>query len=302
MKKAFTLIEITLAIALLAMVTAFTGLIFKVSIGTHRAAGANTEIMQKLRAITNQLNSDFKGLGKDGYLILYSEIMFNRLEYKTSSAPNDFRADRLYYFCTGDFQSWIDPSIKSNIARIYFGHDSNSITNARKLVSTWNLARDVKLISAAQTTLDSDPNSYANFKVDTVLTNADVQSVLPAGVPINVTTNPDSIRSLMCQNVGELKIEWTDGTTHPVDGSLVWFGLGNTHRQPSYYPGALPDPDYDNIEPVRASQEKRYDAIWKPDIPQRFWPKAIKFTFTLYDSKRILKTGREFTHIVYIGD
>ena len=31
-------------------------------------------------------------------------------------------------------------------------------------------------------------------------------------------------------------------------------------------------------------------------------PKALKFTFTLYDSKGILKNGRQFTHIIYIGE
>ena len=31
------------------------------------------------------------------------------------------------------------------------------------------------------------------------------------------------------------------------------------------------------------------------------YPEAIKFTFTLYDSKGIIKTGRRFEHIVYIG-
>ena len=43
-----------------------------------------------------------------------------------------------------------------------------------------------------------------------------------------------------------------------------------------------------------------YRASWTPDISD--WPKALKFTFTLYDSKGILKGGRTFTHIVYIGN
>jgi hypothetical protein len=32
------------------------------------------------------------------------------------------------------------------------------------------------------------------------------------------------------------------------------------------------------------------------------YPQLIKFTFTLYDSKKILKGGRRFEHIVYIGN
>jgi hypothetical protein len=30
--------------------------------------------------------------------------------------------------------------------------------------------------------------------------------------------------------------------------------------------------------------------------------RALKFTFTLYDSRGIIPEGRTFTHIVYIGD
>ena len=60
----FTLIEILVAIGILAIVMSFSSVIFKVGIGAHRTAIANAEIMQKLRAITDQLNADFKGLLK----------------------------------------------------------------------------------------------------------------------------------------------------------------------------------------------------------------------------------------------
>jgi hypothetical protein len=30
--------------------------------------------------------------------------------------------------------------------------------------------------------------------------------------------------------------------------------------------------------------------------------RALKFTFTLYDSKGVIKEGRTFTHIVYLGN
>jgi prepilin-type N-terminal cleavage/methylation domain-containing protein len=66
--KAFTLIELVVAIAILVMLISFAGVIFKVSINSHRTAQATAEIMQKLRAITDQLNSDFKDFRKDGYL------------------------------------------------------------------------------------------------------------------------------------------------------------------------------------------------------------------------------------------
>jgi hypothetical protein len=35
-------------------------------------------------------------------------------------------------------------------------------------------------------------------------------------------------------------------------------------------------------------------------LPQGGFPTALKFTFTLYDSKGVIKNGRTFTHIVYL--
>ena len=44
------------------------------------------------------------------------------------------------------------------------------------------------------------------------------------------------------------------------------------------------------------------DADHAIQIHKRPGAKALKFTFTLRDSKRIIENGRRFTHIVYIGD
>ena len=58
--KGFTLVELLVAIGI-----SFAGVIFNVSVNAQRTAMANAEIMQKLRAITGQLNADFRGLRKD---------------------------------------------------------------------------------------------------------------------------------------------------------------------------------------------------------------------------------------------
>ncbi|MHC4646661.1 MAG: type II secretion system protein, partial [Planctomycetota bacterium] len=70
MKKGFTIIEVVVSIGILAVIVSFAGVVFKVSIESQRMAAANAEIMQKFRAITDQLNSDFKGLRKDGEIFL----------------------------------------------------------------------------------------------------------------------------------------------------------------------------------------------------------------------------------------
>jgi prepilin-type N-terminal cleavage/methylation domain-containing protein len=280
--KAFTLIELVVAIAILVMVISFAGVIFKVSINAHRTASANAEIMQKLRAITDQLNIDFKGFRKDGYLVLRSELL-NRNEYGNSPAPADFRVDRLFYFSTGDSQSWKDTSVRSNITKVYFGHDSRSLNDTAFPVSKWSLARDAKLITPGFSDIDTNSISYAEFKANVVGTENEAQNLLMSGILIDIQNNPDDVRELMCQNVGEIKIEWTNGVKAPGD-MILWFGL----LLPSGYPVEALGPPY--------------IATWTPVTAEQYWPKALRFTFKIYDSKGILKQGRTFTHIVYFGD
>lgn len=316
MKKAFTLIELVVAVAILAMVLSFAGVIFKVSIGAYRTATANTEIMQKLRAITDQLNRDFEGLQKDGYLMLYSEEITRR-EFENSLSPDIFRADRLYYFSAGDFQSWFDSNIRSNMARVYFGHDRASLDDVDVVVvSKWNLARDVILLTPGYSSADCNDTSYAERKADLLGTLFDAFLLLDLGIPIDIETDPDDVRRLMCQNAGAMQIEWTDGTKYPPpNNSLAWFGL-DMPRTYGDLPDILPDTAYGDIEFIPPERETFYMAFWIPvtsygddlpwdwpmGVPREYWPKALKFTFTLYDSKGTLKGGRTFTHIVYIGD
>ncbi len=66
MRKAFTLLEMVVALGILALILSFAGVIFRVSIESQRLALANAEIMQKYRTITTQLDEDFRGLCRDG--------------------------------------------------------------------------------------------------------------------------------------------------------------------------------------------------------------------------------------------
>ena len=86
--------------------------------------------------------------------------------------------------------------------------------------------------------------------------------VMTTSVDLNQQVN---IGRYMLEGVGNLKIEWNYGEKYN-DGRLHWNGGAETW--------------------------------WSGED----WPKAIKFTFTLYDSQEILKEGRRFTHIVYLGN
>jgi prepilin-type N-terminal cleavage/methylation domain-containing protein len=128
--KAFTLIELVVAVALFAMVFAFAGMIFKVSINAYRTAVANAEIIQKLRAITDQLNADFKGLRKDGEIfVIWKASKLDAAaaqydDYRDCDNDGYERFDRIMFFADGDFQSYgtygSDTPIQGTVARICY--------------------------------------------------------------------------------------------------------------------------------------------------------------------------------------
>jgi len=329
MKKGFTLIELVVAVGILAVMLGFGGVIFNVSIDTYRTAGAHAEIMQKLRAITDQLNTDFAGLQKDGHLIIRSQFSQDRREHdRLSSWRGPFRTDQLYFFAIGDFQSWFLTGMnKSNIARVYIGHDQDSLDLNRyrdndpptdRPASKWRLVHDVLLLKpftavpAAPAVVDYNDVSYAECR-NNLGALENTGGLLDESILINPLSNPPvNLHSLMGQNVGGVAIEWTDGTKYTdansLKVSLVWFGIAAQaapavpplSRTDGAPPDILGDPYYASIETVTVVPPADYQAYWRPGIQQRYWPKALKFTFTIYDSKGIIEKGKTFTHIVYL--
>ena len=119
----FTLIELMVAISILAIVMSFAGVIFRVSINAHRTAMANSEIIQKLRAITSQLNADFEGLDKDAEIFAawVARPLPATADYDDLDLDGYERFDRIMFFASGDFQSYsVSPTIRGNLARICY--------------------------------------------------------------------------------------------------------------------------------------------------------------------------------------
>jgi len=363
-KKAFTLIELVTAVALLALVLMFSGIIFKVSIESYRTAAANTEIMQKLRVITDQLNADFRGLQKDAPLMVWFQ--------QDPTDPNQ-RYDQVMFFAVGDFQSTQlylagplgavpDPAgtilVRGNAARIYYSQAmvfSPTTGPIGSFVYPWlqrfenvpdkmlnvrarTLARRQHILTADPTlfafpdianfgvtfsagnndkfehdrislaqwkAIASEPNTVGNNNiVDTCFGNRpkiDVQNPVPLG-----------LHMLMCQGVGSISIQWEypftsveyrwwpssdpNGDTNTEDSD---FGLHamNMNQFGIYFnmPDGVDLANWHRPEHAR-TQAQPGSRIFPPS----FYPRALKFTFTLYDSKNIIKGGRRFTHIVYL--
>lgn len=362
-RRAFTLIELVVAVAILAMVILFSGTIFKASIGSYRTATAQAEIMQKLRAITQQLNSDFKGLRKDAPLFIWFQ--------KGLNGPDDpNRFDQIMFFADGDFQSTRlysgTPRIPSlngtpvvgNIARIQYCHARVYSTLQSDYVIPENqqgennydrlLNESHRTLARRQHILTADPNifswpaasSSANFQAS--FTPADnnnyehdklslSQWQALAGttannntivltcfyIPFLSVTRPtmnlqtgQGLYMLMAQGVGNFSIQW----------AYLPLGANKFLWWPSIDPdenGSTDDSDFEyymlkdgfgihfnapagDSLPLWSGPEEAKNK-YVTTFSNQFYPSALKFTFTLYDSRGVFKEGQTFTHIVYIG-
>ena len=268
--RGFTISELLVAIGLLAVVLAASTTIFHYSIEAQRTAMATTEIMHSLRAITDQLNADFAGLRKDDAPMI--------MGFHGSLADSN-RADSIVFFAAGDFQD-ANGVVRGNIARIYYGQagmppDTNVVDPNKILVR-----KQVILAPAeSSSTNEYEPNSLSQLvnkylAGDPNIPNSYIAKHKWIVRPKIDPTNAGSISMYLAKDVNDFAIMYCY-KTDITGGSINW-------RRPVNEKG------YFGLIP-RYSYFKQY-----PDL--------VKFTFTIYDSKGILKQGRKFEHIVYIGN
>lgn len=352
MKKAFTLIELVVTIGILAMMVSFTSVIFKVSIETYRVAEANSEIMQKLRAITNQLNADFKSLRKDGEIF----VAWHVAEGNTP-AENE-RFDSIMFFANGDFHSYHPFGgniIRGNVARISYmlarnstqpedGLPVNQEPRERILVRSQNiLTADTRLPPITFSTLYDgfeDANQWRGWRDEleydrttiqewimldprwkrdilAVLTGFPISGIIGVIVEGGLTVepgNPDLYHMILCEGVGEFKVQgWSDRYRRWVpDSDPYGDGVSDLNVFKDIQNGFLlyPQRNLSLIQGVflggeiDSSANNYYrDVINEQDFNEiPGLGRALMFTFTLYDSKGIFENGRTFTHIVYLDE
>jgi len=369
MRRAFTLIEMVVALAILAMILVFAGIIFRVSIESQRMALANTEVMQKYRAITAQLDADLRGLCRDGELfIIWSALRKSDFSGSNRNDPAAFeRFDRIMFFTTGDFETYgTVPARRGNTARVCYilarapavsatdpnnhpwtqppsrrilartqhilvpWRDPNKPLDARPRLNTngftdaqwlaWNSEQEIDRISLAEW---KQMPLAEKINILSIIGDARVEATTGAGTTRSATSEqargvlidrarPASFSALLCEGVGQFAVQgWND------------------ERQ-RWMPEVNPDGDNelkDDSDFILKNTPTGWDidagndpGVWYPQgglkmgggityegpIDEAHFHlipglgRALKFTFTLYDSRGLLRNGRVFTHIVYL--
>ena len=341
----FTLIELLVAIAILAIVISFAGVIFNVSMDAQRMAMANTEIMQKLRAIINQLNTDFKGLNKNSEILAVwvARPLPANANFKDNDLDGYERFDRIMFFTNGDFQSYdANPAIRGNMARVcYMIAKKDNLKPGEQDRTERILARTQHILTSDPTLPNFlDPNSFNDlqwvewnnqYEYDKISPEAwkripwenkqDMLSVITDTTVGNSTVNEqargamvdpadaNSIHMLLCEGVGEFKIQsWYDAEQRWIpevdpDGDGDLSDTNFYSQDDPNVPGVLyPFPPYGGVKinhfpnyPRDEIDEEHFNSI--PGLGR-----ALKFTFTLFDSRGLIKDGRTFTHIVYLDN
>lgn len=354
--KAFTLIELIVALGILVIVISFAGEIFKVSIDSQRTAMANAEIMQKFRAITSQLNSDFQGLNKDGEIfVVWKAVPLQNKEYPDNDLDGYERFDRIMFFAEGDFQAYqryvwgggslSENVIRGNIARICYMIAKDGTTGPEVLDKPKRiLARTQHVLTDDKELPYQDPGSFSaeqwfkwnnllqydkisleqwkklpvNVKVDMLSVICDVDIVTGGSIGTSTVDknlrgvsidpgDPNSMHMLLCEGVGEFKIQGWDNTQKTWIPEVDPDGNGNLSDSHFYLndsnnvPGVLyPWPSgASSINHISYPSEQitrdNFNSV--PGLGR-----ALKFTFTLFDSRGIIKGGRTFSHIVYLDN
>jgi prepilin-type N-terminal cleavage/methylation domain-containing protein len=266
MRRAFTLIELVVAVGILAIILSFAGVVFRVSAESQRMANANAEIMQKLRVITSQLDADFKGLIIDYGGHSTTSTRTQMIDGRTVTTNFDGFA----FFANGDFQSthhYASQMIVGNVASIYYG--------------------------------PPDPNSYSGASVplpaprDRILLRR--QTILAPEAPeADSQWNGEYYRASLEQWRTDPPCtleEWSEAPIiDPTDLEA---------QMPIYLAKGV---DNFTVEYIETGTVLGTDAIpWlRQESGDSLSPLAFKVTFTLYDSRGIIEKGRTFTHIVLV--
>jgi len=378
-KNAFTIVELLVAMTLLVILLGLSGMVFNTTVQAHRAAGATIEITRNLRAIRDQLNTDFKGLRKDGEIFLawvvrpaidengYIDKNENGTpDYQEQFDRDDYQKfDRIIFFANGDYQT-LQPQaltaaagggskiVQGNLARISYMLANNSngteaslqpdragrilartehiVTAdvdlplfpdpAELLPAVWDPAvfeqnnffdyEYQTMTMADWTNMSNLVSPYVAAKDDILTILSDIDNILGASTTTVSGPGPtvdfgltNTYRNLFCSGVGEFSVQiW-------LDDEKRWYpqidpnGDGNSSDTDYRLDGAVIDQTYVGgllyPDPITGANDLKTNSNMSvPNRPLKFT--ALKFTFTLYDSKGIIPGGKTFTHIVYIDN
>ena len=198
--KAFTIVELVVAMALLVMLVGLSSVVFSTTVKAHRKAVATIEITRNLRVLAEQLNADFRGLRKDAPLMIWFDSSI------TGNVEECF--DMTHFFADGDFQTVREYTVRydsdyngvleasdavrpeiiyANLARIFYGH-----ANAVDLLADPTESPDFdtyQVLSRKSHALTSHGGAIFDFGEIPLITNGGLLDYTPFDTTFGLTTH-----------------------------------------------------------------------------------------------------------------
>ena len=162
----FTLVELLIAVGLLAMIIVIIGFVFDTAMGTISSAQGNAELHASLAAYAERIRDDLKGIERDGYLVFgrRDQEAYATMLDRGNTFRQEFRNDWLEFFSVSEKHSTLDPRAMGILSRILIGHgrvtqkklpngSNNSLYS--NVATDWTLMRH-QFLSVAIEVIDSD--------------------------------------------------------------------------------------------------------------------------------------------------
>ncbi|MBW8014865.1 MAG: prepilin-type N-terminal cleavage/methylation domain-containing protein [Planctomycetes bacterium] len=336
MKKAFTIVELLVAMAIIVVLLAGSGFVFHTAVKVEKSARATAEIARKLRGITEQLNADFRGIRYDGEMLVAWEP-FPILD-STSTVIGYDRFDQMMFYSNGNFSSYGDsPLVNGNLARIHYiiARPDETLGDPPVNPSDRILAR-VQHIVSADPALPAFP--FFPLVVDDFIAG---QGGSDTGFPNPVGLEYDTITMEQWKNIDVVdKVEMlTAIAARDVDIGAVSAITGTFARAvvSTSNPRTIHNLLCEGVGQFIIQHWNETEQRWWPEIDVdgdgdwatgiSDWPisggllnlsqfkghihpgdgtffndfgRAFKFTFTLYDSYGVFPEGKTFSHIIYL--
>jgi competence protein ComGC len=143
MRRAFTVVELLVAVVVLLAVIIATSKIFNTASKVSSTGEANADVLQQGTIIEEQLRRDLERISRDGYMAIHCTVVANNINQLISGSdaplldpqlkPTDvLRCDQLVFFTAGTNTSsrWAGPGDlinggggqQSQATRVYYGH------------------------------------------------------------------------------------------------------------------------------------------------------------------------------------
>ncbi len=242
------------------------------------------------------------------------------------------------FFANGDFQAVRYPvPVSGNVARVYYGQ-ANLIDYSDPNFAVKKAFFDFKTLARRQHILTADPDLDSWFDIISFVGSfvppnndgyehdrvslADWKAVSDIQLYNDWVVNTcfnyrpgidlqevDTLHMLMSEGVGSFSIQWAYYWPVPGQEEYRWWPSVDPDGKGTYishfdlnvanlfgiyfnFPASTTNPRWHPVEWAKHEPSANF--------PAGIFPKALKFTFTLYDSKGIIRNGRTFTHIVYL--